>query len=92
MPVTRHNIITEKDLRKWPYLQKIKIPKLDVGVDLLIGTNAPKLSEPWEIIHRCNDGPHAVRTLLGWVVNGPLREGGSDTGKTGCPTVTVNLH
>lgn len=65
MPVTRHNIVTEKDLRKWPYLQKIKVPELEVGVDLLIGTNATKLLEPWEIINSCNDGPYAVRTLLG---------------------------
>ena len=90
MPVTRNNIATEKDLRRWPYLRKIKVPELEVGVDLLIGTNASKLLEPWEIINSCNDGPYAVRTLLGWVVNGPLKGSGSDTGKNGCPTVTVN--
>ncbi len=56
MPVTTHNIITEKDLREWPYLQKIKVPKLDAGVDLLIGTNAPKLLEqPWHWTLCCSN-------------------------------------
>ncbi|KAK0148510.1 hypothetical protein N1851_011164 [Merluccius polli] len=90
MPVTKDNIVTQKDLRKWPYLQRIEVPKLDAEVELLIGTNAPKLLEPSEVINSHGDGPYAVRTLLGWVVNGPLRGGGSDTGKIGCSTVTVN--
>lgn len=39
---------------------------------MLIGTNAPKLLEPWEVINSQGNGPYAVRTVLGWVVNGPL--------------------
>ncbi len=31
--------------------------------------------EPWEIVNSQDDGPYAVKTLLGWVVNGPLRRG-----------------
>ncbi len=46
---------------------------------MLIGTNAPKVMEPWEIVNSQDDGPYAVKTLLGWVVNGPLR-GGQTTG------------
>ncbi|KAL7868195.1 hypothetical protein SRHO_G00095790 [Serrasalmus rhombeus] len=29
-------------------------------------------TEPWEIINSLNDGPYAVKTGLGWVVNGPV--------------------
>ena len=90
MPVTRDNIIIQEDLRKWPYLQRIKVPKLNAEVDLLIGTNAPRLLEPWEIINSQDNGPYAVRTLLGWVVNGPLKQGGSYTQKNICPSVTAN--
>ena len=28
--------------------------------------------EPWEIINSEGNGPYAVKTLFGWVVNGPL--------------------
>lgn len=59
-------------------------------MELLIGTNAPKLMEPWEIINSQGKGPYAVRTLLGWVVNGPLRGGEPRKGKKGHPEVTVN--
>lgn len=39
---------------------------------MLIGTNAPKLLEPWEVINSQGNGHYAVRTVLGWVVNGLL--------------------
>lgn len=38
----------------------------------MIGTNAPKLLEPWGVINSQGNGPYAVRTVLGWVVNGLL--------------------
>ena len=41
-------------------------------MDLLIGVNVPKAMEPWRIINSQRNGPYAVRTRLGWVVNGPL--------------------
>ncbi|XP_052407932.1 uncharacterized protein LOC127953079 [Carassius gibelio] len=74
MPVSTANIISERELRKWPYLEDVKIPHINADVDLLIGTNASKLMEPWEVINSCEgEGPYAIRTLLGWVINGPLR-------------------
>nr|XP_061785759.1 uncharacterized protein LOC133576497 [Nerophis lumbriciformis] len=87
MPVYTNNLISEAELDKWPYLQGIKIPRIIANVDLLIGTNASKLMEPWEVINSHGDGPYAVRTLLGWVINGPLQ--GNDT-HNASPTVTVN--
>lgn len=76
MPVTTNNLISEGRLEKWPYLKEIKIPYLNSGVDLLIGTNASKLMEPWEVINSQGDGPYATRILLGWVINGPLQGSG----------------
>lgn len=72
IPVTMKNILTQADLNKWPYLREIKVKQTDADVDLLIGVNVPKVMEPWRIINSLGNGPYAVRTLLGWVVNGPL--------------------
>lgn len=86
MPVTIDNMVTAEELTKWPYLSKVRIPNVKAKVGLLIGTNAPRVLEPWEIINSQNNGPYAVRTKLGWVVNGPLN-GGSGTP---VPSATVN--
>ena len=48
---------------------------IDEEIGMLLGTNAPKVMEPLEIINSQGEGPYACRTLLGWVVNGPLRGG-----------------
>ena len=45
------NIVTEEDLAKWSYLAKVKIPSIKANVDLLIGSNAPKMLEPWEVVN-----------------------------------------
>jgi hypothetical protein len=60
--VSADNLISEVELNKWPYLQGIRIPRIAANVDLLIGTNASKLMEPWEVINSHGDGPYAVRT------------------------------
>ena len=72
IPATKRNILTQVDLKKWPYLQEIPMKEIDADVDLLIGLNTPKALEPWRIINSQGEGPNAVRTLVGWVVNGPL--------------------
>ena len=72
MPVTRDNIPTQEDLAEWPYLSEIQLPQIDSEVDLLIGMNAANVMEPWQVINSQGNGPYAVKTLLGWVINGPL--------------------
>lgn len=57
-------------------------------MDLLIGTNASKLMEPWEVINSVGDGPYAIKTLLGWVINGPLQ--GSSGEQSGCLVAAVH--
>lgn len=89
MPVTTDNIPTKQDLARWPYLQKVNIPVIDSRIELLIGTNASKIIEPWEIINSQGEGPYAVRTLVGWVVNGPLRHGKSAVDND-CQSAAVN--
>lgn len=75
IPVSRDNVPVEKDLERWPYLLKeVRLLQIDADVEILIGTNAHAAMEPWKIIHSQDDGPYAVKTTLGWVVNGPLRK------------------
>lgn len=34
--------------------------------ELLIGANVPKAMEPLQVIRSINNGPCAIRTMLGW--------------------------
>lgn len=72
IPVTKRNLFSQKDLNRWHYLKEIQLQEIDADVELLIGVDVPKAMEPWQIINSQGNGPYAVRTLLGWVVNGPL--------------------
>ena len=72
IPVSKENIPTKKDLERWPYLSRIQLDEIDADIELLIGIDVPKAMEPWEIINSEGNGPYAVKTLFGWVGNGPL--------------------
>lgn len=65
MPVNQANMVNQEDLAKWPYLDGIHIPRIQAEVELLIGTNASKLLEPWEVVNSQGDGLYAIRALLG---------------------------
>lgn len=65
MPVNTDNIVTAETLVKWPYLAGLTSPEIEANVDLLIGSNAPRLLEPWEVINSRGNGPYAIRTVLG---------------------------
>lgn len=58
-------------------------------MDLLIGSNAPKMLEPWEVINSQGDGPYAIRTALARVINGPLHTYDSTTAPD-IPSASVN--
>lgn len=88
MPVSKYNVPHQNDIDKWPYLQNVKLHDIDADVELLIGTDASKVMEPWELINSKDEGPYAVRTRVGWVINGPLR--GESKSKIGCSVVTAN--
>lgn len=44
MSVTKDNIPTQEDLKKWPYLREVQLPQIDI--DLLIGINVANVMEP----------------------------------------------
>lgn len=72
LPVTTESAASQMDIEKWRYLSQVKIPDIDANVGLLIGSNAPEILEPKQVIPSQNGGPYATRTTLGWMVNGPL--------------------
>lgn len=80
------DMVRPQDLLKWLYLSKVHTPSLHADIDLLISTNAPKLLEPWEVINSQGNGLYAVKTVLGWVVNGLL----DGSRELEAATVTVN--
>lgn len=87
IPASKRNIAQQEDVDKWPHLERVQIPTIQAEIGLLIGTNVPKAMEPEEVNRSVNDGPYAIRTLLGWTVNGPLRENGCDATQNGAACV-----
>ena len=67
------NNVSQEDISRFPHLNDFNI--LDsssfVKVDLLIGQDTPEVLIPFEV-RRGEDGPFAIRTKLGWTLNGPL--------------------
>lgn len=90
MPVHSGNIPRQRDLQGWPHLKHVHLPEIDAGIELLIGTNVPEALEPLQIIHRVNGGPYAIRTMLGWTVNGPLKGENEEAVDCEQPDLSVN--
>ncbi len=89
IPVSKDNLLTHDDLEKWPYLREIELDRINADIEILIGINVPKAMEPWQIVNSQGNGPYAVKTALGWVVNGPLHSC-SSMNETGLISVTAN--
>lgn len=89
IPVSKENMATQDDLSKWPYLKEFKLMEIDADIDLLIGANAPRAFEPWQTIVGEDSGPYAVKTVLGWVINGPLKSLTAET-TSNLPILTTN--
>ncbi|XP_050951513.1 uncharacterized protein LOC127154148 [Labeo rohita] len=90
IPVQNDNIPKQEDISKWPYLSEVSIPSINANVDLLIGANNSKAMEPWYIINSQQDGPYAVKTALGWVVNGTIKKENNTPERSKLPHHTVN--
>ena len=71
------------------YLKEVKLNSIKADVSLLIETNIPKAMEPLKVINNQDNGPYAVLTHLGWIVNGPLGIS-SHVNKHGRPQITTN--
>ena len=73
IPVSKEEVCRLEDITDWPYLHDVVPEDIDAEVGLLVGINVPSALEPVDFIPSRGGGPFAVRTRLGWVVNGPVR-------------------
>lgn len=55
MPVSTLNVPWQVDVDKLLYLKQVKLYDIDAGIDLPIGTDAPTVMEPWELINSQDD-------------------------------------
>ncbi|XP_038066468.1 uncharacterized protein LOC119736528 [Patiria miniata] len=75
-PTLRDSCATLEDVRKFKHLRDIPVPCVAKdGVAILIGQDAPQALVPLEVRRGAEGEPYAVRTCLGWTVNGPLASG-----------------
>ena len=76
IPSRRDQIPRPEVADRWPHLTKIKHKIIayqeDLEIGLLIGCNCPKAIKPKEVILGKGEDPYARRTLLGWVIVGPV--------------------
>ena len=90
LPVSTCDIVYEEDLKQWKYLKELHLPRIESDIGLLIGSNVPKAMEPYKVIPSKGNGPYAICTKLGWVVNGPLGADNAHSESSDDVTVQVN--
>ena len=72
LPIRPECIARQEDINRWPHLKGITIAQIDADIGLLVGSDVPEMLQPIEVRSSNNGGPFATKTLLGWVLNGPL--------------------
>ena len=74
LPVAPESIPTTSDVQDWSYLKDVDISDLvDKKVTILIGSDVPEPLCPLEVRAGKKNQPHAIRTILGRTVMGPLK-------------------
>ena len=58
----------QRDIERWSHLAEVKIPSAEVEITMLIGNNVPDAYAPLDVKVGPRGSPHAVKTLLGWIV------------------------
>ena len=73
LPTLESCIASASDAIKWPHLRDLLLPRVDKsGVSVLIGQDVPEGLWPLELRKGQEGQPYAIRTRLGWSLNGPL--------------------
>lgn len=88
IPFAKENIPKMEDIKRWSYLEEVDLNPINANIGLLIGVNAPRAMEPWKVINSQGSGPYAVKTLLGWVISGPLSDEGNE-GSLQCNRISI---
>ncbi|XP_076057788.1 uncharacterized protein LOC143035104 [Oratosquilla oratoria] len=75
LPLSQSHSIRKSDTEKWEHLRKLEFNHIEGEAEIMVGSNVPEASEPWEVVHAEKVGdPYALRTLLGWVIWGRLTD------------------
>ena len=74
IPVGKDEICRPEDVERWPQLRDVVPEEISADIGVLVGVNVPEALEPTDFIPSVEKGPFAVKTRLGWVINGPVRE------------------
>ena len=74
-PKLESGIVSQEEVGQWDHLFDI-VDQQDAGSDsevlLLIGQDHPETLRPLEIRRGGDQEPYAIRTTLGWTINGPI--------------------
>jgi len=95
LPISLMNGATEDEVRRWPHLQGIEVHNMTNGhVDLLIGQDCPEALMPLEVRSSSESSvaPFAVRTVLGWTIQGPVKTPGRHVAFVNFVRNDVELH
>ena len=67
------NLVSQEEVEQWPHLRDLPLHYATVEeVTLLIGQDCPEALIPLTTVSGARGEPYAVRTHLGWTVNGPV--------------------
>ena len=83
IPADRDEIPRPETASRWPHLQRVvkDIPRYmeDVEIGVLVRLKCPRAVRPKDVTHGEQNDPYAVRSLLGWHINGPIKREGNST-------------
>ncbi|CAL8098687.1 unnamed protein product [Calicophoron daubneyi] len=91
LPVRAPEISLCSRAQHWPHLRDLPLVGVaNKEVSLLIGCDVPEAH--WALEQRTGKRkqPYALRTLLGWVIRGPLEENGLGEAKVNCTQLLEN--
>ena len=91
LPVSTSAIGTQEDVNRWPHLKGIDVPRIEAEIGLLIGSDVPQAMQPKEVRESKNGGPFAMRTVLGWMLSGPLGRKDTKVPTSNLIDTTANL-
>ena len=81
----RDSLVTREEVKRWPHLEGLPLPGAKTGeIRLLIGQDCPQALAPLSTILGAEGEPFAVKTCLGWTVNGPITKGEQVQRPTSC--------
>ncbi|KAG7155343.1 hypothetical protein Hamer_G024366 [Homarus americanus] len=83
-PTTLYNSVANtSDISRWTHLRGVELPELQSNsIEILIGQDVPQALVPLEVRAGMDGMKFAIKTRLGWTVNGPV--GQQDTQEVAC--------